>query len=224
MGANLATSGPTTIRASVLAEPLGGGTDCAEHPGAPPMTVPHLVNLGFSWFDDATCAPGLDDTVDPGGDPQLGPLADNGGPTPTRLPAATSPLGALVPVVSCLLATDQRGVARPVGTGCEPGSVEVDADGGPAPMLGTPGPDLLVGTDGDDTILGLGGPDLLMGLGGNDTLDGGAGRDLLIGGAGADHLIGGPDFDVLIGGPGDTLDGGAGPDLCIIPGTWPHDC
>lgn len=45
-------------------------------------------------------------------DPQLGPLADNGGPTKTHLPAANSP--ALdAGVAAGAPATDQRGVARP---------------------------------------------------------------------------------------------------------------
>lgn len=244
VGANVATSGPTTIRASILAEGLGGGTNCAELPGAPPLVVPHLTNLGFSWFDDATCAASSDDLVDPGGDPELGPLGDNGGPTPTRLPAATSPVGALVPIASCLLPIDQRDVARPVGTGCEPGAVEVDADGGAPPIMGTNGHDLLLGTNGDDVILGLAGSDVLAGLGGDDTLEGGPGNDLLLGGPGNDTLEGGSGNDILIGGPGvnvlkggpgfdilisssaaDTLQGGAGPDLCFFAGQiFPQDC
>ena len=54
--------------------------------------------------------------------PLLGPLADNGGPTLTHLPAAGSPAvdhgGLICP------ATDQRGVARPQGPACDIGSVE----------------------------------------------------------------------------------------------------
>ena len=45
-----------------------------------------------------------------GVDPQLGPLADNGGPTKTMLPAASSP--ALDAGVADGLTTDQRGLAR----------------------------------------------------------------------------------------------------------------
>ena len=53
-------------------------------------------------------------------DALLEPLADNGGPTPTRLPGASSPalgVGAGCP------ATDQRGEPRPA-TGCAAGAVE----------------------------------------------------------------------------------------------------
>jgi uncharacterized repeat protein (TIGR01451 family) len=72
---------------------------------------------------------------DPGstqGDPQLGALADNGGPTDTRLPAEGSPAidggtGAGCP------AADQRGTGRPQRLACDIGAVEV------------PGADLAVG-------------------------------------------------------------------------------
>ncbi len=46
-----------------------------------------------------------------GVDPQLGPLADNGGPTLTMLPAPTSPA---LDQGSSELTTDLRGLARPV--------------------------------------------------------------------------------------------------------------
>ena len=59
------------------------------------------------------------------GDPRLGVLADNGGPTPTMAlgpgsAAIDSALAANCP------ATDQRGVARPFGAGCDIGSYESD--------------------------------------------------------------------------------------------------
>lgn len=62
-------------------------------------------------------------------DPQLGPLADNGGPTRTLRPLAGSPLLDRVPAgAGCNnqgLTTDQRGVPRPQGTLCDIGAVEV---------------------------------------------------------------------------------------------------
>ncbi len=57
------------------------------------------------------------------GDPRLGPLRDNGGPTKTMLPAPGSPVidaGGVCPV-----ATDQRGIPRPQGAACDIGAVEV---------------------------------------------------------------------------------------------------
>ncbi len=59
-------------------------------------------------------------------DPLLGALLDNGGPTPTRLPADGSPAIDAVPPEACVVATDQRGVPRPSPTGgnCDVGAVE----------------------------------------------------------------------------------------------------
>lgn len=54
----------------------------------------------------------------------LGALGDNGGPTPTFLPQAGSPLIGAASTAECL-AADQRGVARPQGAACDIGAVEV---------------------------------------------------------------------------------------------------
>jgi hypothetical protein len=61
-----------------------------------------------------------------GVDPRLTPLADNGGPNLTRAPQFSSP--ALDAIPTCVLGTDQRGVARPQGGACDVGAVELDAD------------------------------------------------------------------------------------------------
>ena len=55
-------------------------------------------------------------------DPRLGPLADNGGPTPTHALLPGSP-AIDTPSIGCP-AADQRGRARPVGQGCDAGSFE----------------------------------------------------------------------------------------------------
>jgi predicted outer membrane repeat protein len=81
--------------------------------------------------------------------PELGPLADNGGPGQTRLPQPGSPVLDRIPPANCgfapfgdvlegeqhleglvedrvaLMAKDERGVARPQGGGCDIGAVEV---------------------------------------------------------------------------------------------------
>lgn len=60
--------------------------------------------------------------------PQLGPLQDNGGGTPTHLPLAGSPLIDAAPdcqdTSDTAITTDQRGVARPQGSACDIGAVE----------------------------------------------------------------------------------------------------
>lgn len=211
-GANLASSSVTTVGATAIAEPAGGGSNCSPFPGFGTSRV----SEGYSWFSDDSCEAGPADVAEVGGDAQLGALGDNGGPTPTRLPAATSPLGGLVPGGACDVATDQRGELRPAGDGCEAGSVEVEEVPAVTPIVGTPWPDVLVGTAGDDEVHGLGATDLLVGEAGDDLLDGGSGWDLLVGGPGDDVLVGGPGWDVLVGGPGDdTLVGGPGVDVLI---------
>ncbi len=67
------------------------------------------------------------------GDPMLGPLADNGGPTLTRALLPGSPAIDAIAVVSCTLPTDQRGGLRPIvqtspGTPCDIGAFEVQAE------------------------------------------------------------------------------------------------
>jgi hypothetical protein len=62
-----------------------------------------------------------------GVDPQLGPLADNGGPAPTHALLATSPARDAGLPAACP-ATDQRGVPRPQGAACDLGAYEVNDD------------------------------------------------------------------------------------------------
>ena len=131
-GANVFVAATSlTVGRSALAEPTGGD-NCALG-GA-------TTSLGFSFADDASCGLGAED-LESGASPQLGPLALNGGPTRTHLPGASSPLGGLVPAASCVLAADQRGVARPQGLGCEAGAVEITElpGGGNGNLVANPG-------------------------------------------------------------------------------------
>jgi CSLREA domain-containing protein len=81
------------------------------------------LGSGYDLSDDTTCR--LAGTGDQqGADPLLGPLADNGGPTPTRLPATGSPAIDRGAPSGCP-ATDQRGTTRPQGSACDIGAVEV---------------------------------------------------------------------------------------------------
>jgi hypothetical protein len=76
-----------------------------------------LFNLNYPALDTG-CAGSV-------GDPALGPLQDNGGPTPTMSIAPPSPALDRVPAsgFDCP-PTDQRGVARPQGTACDLGAFE----------------------------------------------------------------------------------------------------
>jgi len=107
-----------TMSASIIDDP---GQGCF---GAP------ITSLGHNLASDAAC--GLTQPTDQQSiDAQLGPLADNGGPTLTHLPATTSPaIDAIATSTPDLCpaagGTDQRGQHRPIGFGCDVGSVEVD--------------------------------------------------------------------------------------------------
>jgi len=56
----------------------------------------------------------------------LAPLADNGGPTDTHALIKGSPGVDAAPVDSDCPATDQRGIARPQGGGCDIGAFELE--------------------------------------------------------------------------------------------------
>jgi predicted outer membrane repeat protein len=109
---------------TVVGNPLGGGANCENIDAS---------SDGYNFEQGgSTCGfgAGPGDVTD-GPDPQLGGLAANGGPTETLLPATTSPLVDAIPVAACSaglatgITTDQRGVTRPQGDGCDIGSVEV---------------------------------------------------------------------------------------------------
>ena len=120
---------------SVIAESGGTGNCLAK-------TTSH----GYNFSDDDLC--GFTDPTDRenAGDPQLAPLADNGGPTRTLLPQGGSPLIDVIPIGSCEsngaagITTDQRGVSRPQGSGCDIGAIEVEAFPPPVPTPAPPPP------------------------------------------------------------------------------------
>jgi len=74
---------------------------------------------GAGW--DSTLGTDGDDNLDD--DPLLGPLVDNGGPTLTQALSDGSPAIDTADAGTCP-ATDQRGVPRPIGTGCDIGAFE----------------------------------------------------------------------------------------------------
>ena len=119
---------------TVVAEPTGGA-DCAVAPGAV------TTSLGSNLDSDGTCGFGAGPADQPGaGDPLLGPLGAEGGPTETRVPQAGSPLldAAVCADAPVAVPTDQRGVARPQGPACDVGAVEVEVAAPPDPDPGPP--------------------------------------------------------------------------------------
>jgi CSLREA domain-containing protein len=138
-----------------------------------------------------------------GADPLLGPLASNGGPTPTRALRIGSPA---IDVGGDCADRDQRGAPR--GDPCDAGAYELVLCGGRAVDI--------VGTRGDDDLSGGREPDTFLGLGGDDFFQGSLADDIACGGRGDDVLWGGPAGDLLRGGAGvDRLDGEGGVDRCV---------
>ena len=96
-----------------------------------PAIRPLPVLVRISW--ERSTAPGGPPNIT-GIDPQLGALQNNGGPTPTRLLAPTSPA---IDKGFSYLGTDQRGIGRPIdistvanapnGDGSDIGAVELTA-------------------------------------------------------------------------------------------------
>ncbi len=114
-------SGAASLKNTIVANSSSGG-NCAGS----------ITSLGHNLSSDATCAfagPGdLNNT-----NPLLGPLANNGGPTETHALLAGSPAIDAVPLASCTVSTDQRGVSRPQGAACDIGAYEVEAACVPPP-------------------------------------------------------------------------------------------
>ena len=106
---NNGTLSTLTLKNTIVAS--SSGVNCINSSGS-------LVDGGgnLSW-PDTTC-PGLN------ADPLLGPLQDNGGPTQTQALLPGSPAIDAAVLANCP-ATDQRGVSRPQGAGCDIGAFEL---------------------------------------------------------------------------------------------------
>jgi hypothetical protein len=111
----------------------GGGTDCF---------VPFITSNGYNFAGDDSCALVAPTDHPAAGDPRLGPLGPNGGPTSTRVPEPASALLDAIPVPACQddgaagITVDQRGIARPQLGACDIGAVEVAA-ATPVPLAPT---------------------------------------------------------------------------------------
>jgi len=98
-----------TLRNTIVANTLGG-FNC---PGS------FSIDGGGNLDTDGTCV----GTISP--DPLLGPLQNNGGPTPTMAISMASPAFGGANPANCPL-TDQRGVLRPQFQACDIGAFEFD--------------------------------------------------------------------------------------------------
>ena len=132
-GGGLVGSPATTAKNVLLAnnfEGAVGGRNCAGF-GSSPVT-----SQGNNLDSGSTC--GLNASGDlSNANPQIGPLANNGGPTQTHALLQNSPAintGGACPPPN----TDQRGVARPQGSACDIGAFEFG--GSPATVTPTSTP------------------------------------------------------------------------------------
>ena len=110
--------GSFSYKGSILA-----GNVFVNGPGGPSNCSGTIVSLGGNLESGTDCG------FTAGGDlrstdPELGPLADNGGPTDTLALSKTSP--AVDALAACPPpSVDQRGVARPQGASCDIGAFEL---------------------------------------------------------------------------------------------------
>jgi CSLREA domain-containing protein len=201
------------------------------------------LDASFSLIEDpgsAGITEGVAGSNITGVDPQLGPLADNGGPTRTQaLAFSTSP--ALDKGSASGLSTDQRGEPRPFDLPTIPNSGAPGADGSdigavemqtlpPDPPseggAGTPAatPAAVPKCKGKTatvfarprlarTFTGTNKRDVIVGTNAKDTINAKGGNDLVCAKGGKDTVKGGGGKDKLFGQSGnDTLKGGGGKD------------
>ncbi|HEX9119681.1 MAG TPA: choice-of-anchor Q domain-containing protein, partial [Terriglobales bacterium] len=118
-------AGKFAVKNVILANNSAGG-NCA-----PVFAL--FVSDGYNLSDDATCASVFTQTGDLNNTPaglDPGGLKNNGGPTQTIALLATSPAVNAIPLSACTdasgipVTTDQRGVHRPQGSGCDVGAYE----------------------------------------------------------------------------------------------------
>ena len=120
-GGVMAVGSPVTLRNSLLALSVGGNCSAS------------VLDGGFNLsFGDASCPASF-----ASGDPNLGPLQNNGGPAPTiSLQVGSAAINAVPATGANCPATDERGAPRPNGSSaskCDIGAYEVV---GPAASTG----------------------------------------------------------------------------------------
>ena len=116
---NFTTGSSLTVRDSIVANGLGGGTNCAGSPA--------VVDGGYNIDDGISCGFSTASHSRTNTNPDLGALASNGGPTRTMALPAKSPAVDAVPVTvsGCARSADQRGESRPQGPACDIGAYEL---------------------------------------------------------------------------------------------------
>jgi len=125
------TSGDSFEIVNTIVGPAGAGQIGSECFLDANLTSENDIDAGNSCGFEAASA-SLIET-----EPQLEPLAENGGPTETMALRSTSPAIDSANGAACP-ATDQRGVSRPQGSGCDIGAYEYQPPGGGGEEQSTP--------------------------------------------------------------------------------------
>ena len=120
LGSDIYNSGPLSARSTIVAN-----GNCAQ--------FGTVTSLGGNLDSGNTCGFGTGPGDQVNTDPLLGPLANNGGPTPTHALLTDSPAINAADNSGCP-ATDQRGTPRPQGAICDSGAFELVDN--VAPVLG----------------------------------------------------------------------------------------
>jgi hypothetical protein len=120
--AALAQASTFTVTASIVSGGISG-LNCS---GSAPFT-----DGGYNVDSGTSCGFLTTNHSKNNTNPNLGPLAANGGPTATMaLPSGSPALNAIPSGTSgCAGTTDQRGIPRPQGTGCDIGAYELKVSG-----------------------------------------------------------------------------------------------
>ncbi len=200
--------GAVNLKGTILA-----GNTATIGPECRTATATPVTSQGHNLIGTTSgCAfAGLGPTDIIGQGPELGPLADNGGPTRTHALLSGSPAIDAGPPDAP--PTDQRGAPRNPDIGAYE---RVTCLGAVVNRVGSTGDDNLTGTEDADAFLLLAGNDTAAGGGGDDAFCGAEGNDALAGEAGNDRFEGAEGDDTADGGEGDdTADGGPGNDAFV---------
>jgi len=123
-GSGIDNDGGMQSLAATIVDDYTWGNECTVYsPGT-------AVDGGYNIDDDDSCGFSTANHSQSDVDPDVGPMQNNGGPTPTEAPAVGSPALNQIPVgtmangTTLCPGTDQRGDSRPQGSECDIGSVE----------------------------------------------------------------------------------------------------
>ena len=120
-----AALGPAMTLASSIVAHGANGANCFDQQSS----QARIASAGYNLTNDTSCTADLNAAGDQNEqNPNLGPLADNGGPTLTQMPNPPSPAidAIALGVNDCgtTLTSDQRGAPRPIHGKCDIGAVE----------------------------------------------------------------------------------------------------